>query len=203
MSSQEAVEVKDEPSGHAVVSTTTITDSATKQLASTFQHVVTDSHVYFWHAPSFGNFTLCPFEMRGQHFNCSEQAFMWMKAKEFNDDDTADKILQEQDPGTQKALAKLTDNFDETVWEARRYDIMVEVLQHKFEQNQDYAQALIDTDNKILVEASSQDGIWGVRRTAAECIALGERHSRWKGLNLLGKALMQVREVLQKRKTSR
>ncbi len=64
----------------------------------------------------------------------------------------------------------------------------------KFRRNEAFANALLTTGTSILVEASPYDRIWG--------IGLGEHDPRigdpsaWRGLNLLGKALMRVRDVL-------
>lgn len=168
-----------------------------KQPASELDHVVTDTHVYFWHAPSFGNWTICPFEMNGEQFNCSEQGLMWKKAMLFDDKKVADQILKTVDPKKHKALGRKVRGFDDEQWKAKRCDFMLEVLRCKFTQNADYHQALIDTGDKTLVEASSRDNIWGVKMTAAQCIAGGEDDTKWKGLNLLGKALMQLRDELR------
>jgi ribA/ribD-fused uncharacterized protein len=64
----------------------------------------------------------------------------------------------------------------------------------KFRQNAELAAVLRDTGSSVLVEASPYDRIWGV--------GLGETDPRladssnWQGLNLLGKTLMRVRDVL-------
>jgi ribA/ribD-fused uncharacterized protein len=54
---------------------------------------------------------------------------------------------------------------------------------------------LIDTKDSILVEASPYDKIWG--------IGLDEKDAKikiWKGENLLGNALMDIRDILDKSK---
>ncbi|MXN60881.1 NADAR family protein, partial [Burkholderia pseudomallei] len=64
----------------------------------------------------------------------------------------------------------------------------------KFRQNEAFSTVLRATGSTILVEASPYDRVWGV--------GLGERDPRianpsaWEGLNLLGKALMRVRDVI-------
>ncbi len=83
----------------------------TKQPASAFLHAVTDSHVYFWGAPSFGNFTIAPFTYKDTTFNCSEQAFMWQKAMHFKDEECAKTILSYLTPGFQKNLGRQVKNF--------------------------------------------------------------------------------------------
>jgi len=67
---------------------------------------------------------------------------------------------------------------------------------YKFEQDEELKKTLIDTGDLILVEASPYDRIWGIG--FKENKAMSERE-RW-GLNLLGEALMRVREEFKKQK---
>ena len=53
---------------------------------------------------------------------------------------------------------------------------------------------LFSTNNKILVEASPYDTIWGIGQNA-DAINSKDPHN-WKGENLLGFALMEVRDLL-------
>lgn len=151
-------------------------------------------------APSFGNWTICPFDFtyKGQtaRVNCSEQGLMWAKAILFDDKVSATNILKQKDPKKQKALGRLVKNFNQKVWDSEAYNLMVLILIAKFEQNEDYAKALLATENKLLVEASSFDNLWGVKLTAKQCIDAGEDPSAWKGKNLLGYALMDTRKYL-------
>ena len=72
---------------------------------------------------------------------------------------------------------------------------MVLVLIEKFSQNPKLLKLLLDTNDSILVEASPKDKIWG--------IGIGVDHvdflnsDKWPGENLLGKALMEVRDKLK------
>ena len=52
----------------------------------------------------------------------------------------------------------------------------------------------IQTGNKVLVEASPYDGIWGIKM--AETDKMAQNPLKWNGFNLLGFALMEVRDVL-------
>lgn len=85
-------------------------------------------------------------------------------------------------------------NFDEKVWNTHRYDIVMEGNLHKFQQHHDLKTFLLNTHDRILVEASPVDAIWGVGLAVDnEKIS---NPSQWKGLNLLGFALMEVRDQL-------
>ena len=65
----------------------------------------------------------------------------------------------------------------------------------KFSQNEPLRSFLLNTGRRVLVEASPVDRIWGIGLAADDPRA---RHpEQWQGLNLLGFALMDVREVLQ------
>lgn len=151
---------------------------------------------------SFGNWTICPFDItyQGQKakVNCSEQGMMFCKAILFNDHVAATKILAAKDPRKQKALGRTVRNFHQAVWDKEALGIMILVLTAKFEQNQDYAEGLLATGDKLLVEASVQDNLWGVGLSAQQCIDVGEDPTKWKGKNWLGHALMSVRGILKK-----
>eukprot|EP00798_Chlamydomonas_sp_ICE-L_P010165 gene10165-8070_t len=67
----------------------------------------------------------------------------------------------------------------------------------KFSQNEALKQLLLSTGDAELVEASPRDSIWGVGFAPNKAAA---NRSKW-GLNLLGKALMTVREQLREGNT--
>ena len=59
-------------------------------------------------------------------------------------------------------------------------------------QNPELKEFLLNTGDSILVEASPVDAIWGIG-LAADDPAAAEPHN-WQGQNLLGFALMRVRD---------
>ncbi|KAF8576744.1 DUF1768-domain-containing protein [Ramaria rubella] len=102
-------------------------------------------------------------------------------------------ILETVNPRDIKALGRAIPDFDEEAWHLERYNIVVMGNYLKFTQNVELKKLLLDTGNKELVEASPRDRIWGVGfgwKRADE-----QRH-KW-GLNLLGKALMDVRKRIK------
>ena len=77
---------------------------------------------------------------------------------------------------------------------------MIEGNYLKFSQNPHLRNYLINTGNRILVEASPYDRIWGIG--ISEKDAVQETPNNWRGLNLLGFALMEVRDRLQEKITN-
>jgi len=80
--------------------------------------------------------------------------------------------------------------------EAQRYEIVTQGNIHKFSQNLPFADYLLATGNRVLVEASPRDTIWGIGLGGENPKA--QHPDTWRGLNLLGFALMEVRDILQK-----
>ena len=118
------------------------------------------------------------------------------KARLFNDTEILEEIMDISSPKEVKALGRKIRNFDEHQWAEHRYKIVKQGNYLKFSQNADLKEFLLSTNNKIIAEASPYDAIWG--------IGLKKEHpdsiypEKWKGLNLLGFALMEVRDELIK-----
>ena len=119
---------------------------------------------------------------------------MYRKAMLFGDWDIADQILATDNPAKQQDLGRLVKNYDDDIWAEVRFDIMVEGLYEKFNQNPQLKNALLDTVGTRMVEASPFDRIWGIGLTASDPLAQNEE--TWLGQNLLGKVLDEVREKL-------
>lgn len=151
--------------------------------------------LFFSERDQFSNWYRCDFEVKGVRFNCMEQLMMFAKAKLFGDDETAARILGAVHPRDQKALGRSVAGYVDEVWAERRVRIVAQGCYAKFSQDPVLAQALLDTGDTTLVEASPYDTIWGV--------GLGEHDPRildpkqWKGQNLLGVALMEARDRLK------
>lgn len=155
---------------------------------------VTDKYVLFW-GTIFSNFAHTPYiSFDGIKFSCTEQEFMYRKAKLFNDEEIANKILKTSDPKVIKFLGRKVKNFDNVIWDNIRYDVMYSACYSKFTQNEKAKKELLSYPNKEFVEASPFDRIWG--------IGLGEYDYRandsnqWKGKNLLGKIITQIRDEI-------
>ncbi len=116
------------------------------------------------------------------------------KARLMGDMDTRTSILDTDDPRDIKKLGRKVRNFDSRLWDSHKFDIVVKGNYHKFSQNPELRDFLISTAGKVLVEASPYDDIWGIGLEASHPDA--SNPSKWKGTNLLGFALMQVRDML-------
>ena len=134
------------------------------------------------------------FEIDGHPYISAEHFMMAEKARLFCDEDTRRRILATSKPGTAKALGRTVRGFDETLWEQHRFDIVVKASTAKFSQNADLRAYLLETGDKVLVEASPVDRVWGIGLAADDPRA--EKPAEWQGLNLLGFALMRTRATL-------
>lgn len=153
---------------------------------------VTDKHVLFW-GSIFSNFAPAPFTVDGIQFYNSEQYFMYQKAKVFNDDETAKLIVKVgKNPKEAKRLGRMVKNYDDNVWNDIRFDAMYNAIKLKFDNNEPLKKELMSYNDKTFVEASPIDRIWGIGMSEDNPDADDE--SKWKGQNLLGKALTKLRD---------
>ena len=127
----------------------------------------------------------------------AEHYMMFSKAIYFKDYEIANKILDSKNPRDVKALGRAVKGFDDKSWREVSFDIVVEGNLQKFSQNSRLKEYLLSTDNKILVEASPKDRKWGIGLSANDSRAKNPKE--WLGENLLGFALMRVREILKNR----
>ncbi len=136
----------------------------------------------------------CRFDVDGVTYASAEHWMMAAKARLFGDDDTLARILAAGTPAEAKNLGRLVAGFDDQVWAARRFELVVEGNVAKFGQDPALRHFLLGTGRRVLVEASPRDVIWGIGLSAANERATDP--TRWRGRNLLGFALMAARERL-------
>ncbi|KAG9002176.1 hypothetical protein FRB93_011802 [Tulasnella sp. JGI-2019a] len=129
----------------------------------------------------------------------AETWMMYHKAVLFEDAAIAEEILATTDPKKTRALGRRISNFDEEIWEMKRYDIVLAGNIAKFKASEECKKNLLATGNKILVEASPSDRNWGIGFTAKNAPA---NQSKW-GLNLLGRVLVEVRETLRQESSTK
>ncbi|MBF4999201.1 NADAR family protein [Nocardia sp. BSTN01] len=128
-------------------------------------------------------------------FRTAEHYMMWRKATLFGDTATAEQVVAAEHPREAKTLGRRVAGIDEKVWEAERYAIVVAASTAKFGQHEHLREFLVRTSDRVLVEASPVDRIWGIGLAADDPRA--EDPARWQGLNLLGFALMDARDAVR------
>lgn len=161
--------------------------------------------VFFWgHQPNkdgsigkscFSQWWESEFTVDGITYKTAEHYMMAEKARLFGDESILQKILDCKSPAAAKKLGRQVKGFQNDVWEKERFEIVKKANYYKFSQKEELKQFLLQTKNRILVEASPVDKIWGIG------MAVDNEHienpKEWKGLNLLGFALMEVRDELK------
>ena len=162
-----------------------------------------DDFVFFWGHEDRGKgltkvclsqWYQCPFVVEGQYYNCAEQYMMAEKARIFGDEEIRQQILAEYSQMAMKKLGRKVRNYDDEIWKEKRFDVVVKGSIAKFSQNEKLLDFLLSTGNNILVEASPKDTVWGIGLDESSPEAIQPR--KWKGENLLGFALMEVRDIL-------
>lgn len=135
------------------------------------------------------------FEVDDVAYPTVEHFMMAEKARLFGDEETRSRILAVAHPGEAKNLGRLVRDFDEETWERARFEIVVRGNIAKFGRNEPLREFLVNTSDRVLVEASPLDRIWGIGLAADDPRA--GRPTEWLGPNLLGFALMETRERLR------
>lgn len=154
------------------------------------------------------NETLCSFDEipwfsccgvpydKPSYYLCMEQYMMAGKAELFSDQEIREQILKCSDPKQIKALGRKVRRFDQKVWDKFKYAIVLNGNWCKFSQNRNLREFLLSTGDSVLAEASPYDNIWGIRLSANSLEA--QDPMKWRGQNLLGFALMEVRDELRR-----
>ncbi|MEV6345140.1 NADAR family protein [Actinoplanes sp. NPDC051851] len=137
------------------------------------------------------------FTVDGVTFRTAEHYMMWRKARLFGDEESATRILAAKHPARAKELGRGVLGFRDEEWVRERFAIVVDAGMAKFGQHPDLREYLLGTGERVLVEASPLDRIWGIGLVATDERATDP--SRWRGLNLLGFALMEARARLRER----
>lgn len=160
-------------------------------------------YVFFWghKKPKEGVSKTCfsqwyeaSFEIDGVIYQTAEHYMMAEKARLFGDTEAEKKIISASNPGEAKKLGRSVLGFDDNLWLENRFTIVVNANLAKFAQNSELKTYLLGTGSRVLVEASPVDKVWGIGLAVND--AGVDNPNLWKGDNLLGFALMEVRSQL-------
>ncbi|KAH7823109.1 putative NADAR family protein [Monocercomonoides exilis] len=156
------------------------------------------SYIFFWKESEdpygiFAQWFTSPFVVDSIRYNTAEHWMMAEKARLFNDDVSLQNILKASTPRKAKELGRGVKNFNGTVWEQKKFDIVYQGNLHKFSQHPELKALLMETKSSIIVEASPLDAIWGIKMAASNPKATNPHE--WKGENVLGFAIMAVRDT--------
>ncbi|MEU9122144.1 NADAR family protein [Streptomyces sp. NPDC048506] len=162
-------------------------------------------YVHFWgHSPRrdgslgascFSQWWPAPFTVDGTTYATAEHWMMAGKARLFEDVEAERRAIAAGHPKQAKDAGRMVRGFDEQIWQRHRFDLVVEGSVHKFGQQTALREYLLGTGSRVLVEASPLDRIWGIGLAADDERA--GNPERWRGLNLLGFALMETRQRLR------
>ena len=134
----------------------------------------------------------------GITYKSCEHYMMAKKALLFDDQDMFTKIINSNHPKDAKRLGRMVSNFNSNIWDNNKYEIVLNGNLLKFRQNEEYKYYLTNTIPYNLVEASPYDKIWGIGLPPPKDKYDYYFIDEWKGENLLGFALMEVRDILIK-----
>jgi len=158
---------------------------------------VTEKNGYalFWGSwPS--NWEFSPFKLDNIKYSCVEQYMMAEKARMFGDQAALDLIMSTSDPASHKRYGRAVRGFIKSEWDKACYPIVLRATIEKYKQNPDLLKLLLSSGELQFVEASPEDTIWGIGMNARDPDATNP--AKWKGKNLLGKAITEARELIKK-----
>lgn len=175
-----------------------------QNLIERFKQNPTIDFLFFWgHTPKSPNdidktclsqWYPASFIVEGITYFTAEHWMMAKKAELFNDWATLKQMLETESPNSVKKMGRKIANFDPLVWDKHKYETVKQGNLHKFGQHPALKKFLLDSNQKVLVEASPFDTIWGIGLSQNAIEA--QNPETWKGENLLGFALMEVRDEL-------
>lgn len=153
----------------------------------------TNEYEFFWSYDSpFSQWHKKSFHLNNVEYSSAEQFMMAKKAELFGDAEIKNQILSTNNVRKQKQLGRQVSNFDEEIWNNSKMKIVYIANNMKFSQNEELKKRLLETKGRYIVEASPVDAIWGIGIAPDDPRRFNR--AKWRGQNLLGKILTQLRE---------
>ena len=141
--------------------------------------------IYFYSTSNeffeFSNFSEHGFTLKNKYWTTVEHYF---QAQKFPGHSQEERIRIAKSPGKAKQLGRTRSVPLRPDWETVKDDIMREAVLAKFRAYYDLKKRLLDTGNDKLVEKAPKDYYWGCGKDGT-------------GKNMLGKILMETREILR------
>jgi N-glycosidase YbiA len=135
----------------------------------------------------FSNFSAHGFELDGSYWKTSEHYFQAQKFAGHPEHLEAIRIAKT--PKDAALRGRERNRPLRADWESVKDDVMRKAVLKKFETHEDIKEILLSTDSEELVEKTTGDYYWG-------CGTNGT------GKNMLGKILMETRDILRERSSS-
>jgi ribA/ribD-fused uncharacterized protein len=152
----------------------------------------------FFYKSKLSQWHMVDFVVANVKYCCCEQYMMAQKAILFGDSESMQAIMATNSPREHQLLGRTVKNYVQDTWDTHKYRIVYEGNYNRFSQNAFDWQLLDATGDTILVEASPIDRVWGIGMDMKDPDINDE--SKWRGQNLLGKVLTQVRDDIRKEK---
>lgn len=119
------------------------------------------------------------FEHDGVRYRTAEHFMMAGKARLFEDLEALNRILNAKTPGEAKGIGREVRGFSPEMWEAECLSIVTNGSIAKFSSSAELRAYLLGSKDRVLVEASPRDRIWGIGMGRNN--PLVERPSQWRG----------------------
>lgn len=129
----------------------------------------------------FSNFSKHGFELDGKYWMTSEHYF---QAKKFIGTECEEEVRISSTPMKAANIGRDRSKPLRKDWEEVKDDIMRKAVLEKFKANNDAKKILLSTGDEEIIEKTTKDYYWGC----------GEDGS---GKNMLGKILMEIRDILR------
>nr|CAD2199406.1 unnamed protein product [Meloidogyne enterolobii] len=149
----------------------------------------------------FSNHFDCIFVVDGVTFHSSESYYMYYKALYSYNYEIAEQILSLKSAALVKKLGSNLPGHNTKKWRKICILVMSIANWYKYNQNPELRRILLSTRGILLVEASRSDQYWscGLEMHSKDIVD----KKKWRGLNVLGRILMSIRDRILKMSAER